>query len=406
MKMGREGKNIVIVGTMDTKSEESIYLAELIRRRGHNPLLMDVGTGGTVSIKPDFTREEVALATGRTLGEILKNASDYTDALLTMAKGAKSIIEDPQRKIDGVLTIGGSTGTSQALVIMKDLPLRIAKLALSTVALIAEIIGTDAVAIDQTMMRTVADLWGLNRITRLALQRAGGAICGMVEEQTEVEGGKRAVAISALGTTTYVDRCKSMLEEKGYEPIVFHSVGTGAFEKLVRQGYITGTLDLSCYELLNLVAGGSVRGGEDKFTAATEKGIPQVISLSGLDFFPWPLTLPLPDHLVDRTKVRHGGLIYLIKTSPEEKVETAVRMAERINKATAPVTVLVPLRGFSSVDRSKEMPFYDPGAGLRFAAVLKEKVSNPLVVIEEMDVHINDPEFAERATSLLLKAMG
>jgi uncharacterized protein (UPF0261 family) len=406
MKMGREGKNIVVIGTMDTKSEESLYLAELIRRRGHNPLLMDVGTGGTVSIKPDFTREEVALATGRSLGEILKSGSDYTDALLTMAKGAKSIIEDPQRKIDGVLTIGGSTGTSQALVIMKDLPLRIAKLALSTVALVAEIIGTEAVAIDQTMMRTVADLWGLNRITRLALQRAGGAICGMVEEQTEVEGGRPAVAISALGTVTYVDRCKSMLEEKGYEPIVFHSVGTGAFEKLVRQGYITGTLDLSCYELLNLVAGGVVNGGEDKFTAATEKGIPQVISLSGLDFFPWPLTVPLPEHLVNRTKVRHGGLFYIVKTSPEEKIETAVRMAEKINKATAPVTVLVPLRGFSSVDRSEEMPFYDPGAGLRFAAVLKEKVSNPLVVIEEMDVHINDPEFAERATSLLLKIMG
>jgi uncharacterized protein (UPF0261 family) len=182
-------------------------------------------------------------------------------------------------------------------------------------------------------------------------------------------------------------------------------VGTGALEKLIRQGYISGALDLSCYELSNLVCGGPVKGGEDKFTAACDKGIPQVIAPGALDFFPWLATLPLPAHLVNRIKSAHG-LVNLIKTSPEEQEETAVQLARKLSKAKAPTVVLVPLGGFSRLDRNDEMPFYDPGAGRRFAAALRERVSNPVVEIEEIEAHINDPVFAERATGLLLDRMG
>jgi uncharacterized protein (UPF0261 family) len=239
----------------------------------------------------------------------------------------------------------------------------------------------------------------------MALQRAGGAICGMVEEQREKEAKrKRLVAISALGVHTYVDKCKSLLIEKGYEPVVFHSVGTGALEKLVREGYFSGTLDLACYELINYVSGGPVKGGEEKFTAACEEGIPQIIAPGALDFFPWPTSDPLPPKFQNRTMSLHGP-VNLVKTTPQEQEKTAEALAEKINKTSAPAVVLVPLKGFSKLDRGKEMPFYDPEAGLRFAGVLKGKVSSPLVEIEEIEAHINDPIFAETATALLLNKM-
>jgi uncharacterized protein (UPF0261 family) len=406
--VGQKGKNIVVVVTLDTKGEEALYLKKLIKRRGHHPLVMDIGIRGAVPFQPDFTREEVALATGRSLEEIRKSMRTHSDVLTAMAMGAKSIIQNliAQGKIDGLLSIGGGLGTTQASMIMPDLPLKVPKLILSTVAFVPGAINSEMVSIDQAMMQSASDLWGLNSITRMALQRAAGAICGMAEEQEEKEGEEKPrVAISTLGVHTYVDQCKSVLIEKGYEPIVFHSVGTGALEKLIKQGYFMGTLDLSCYELVSYVCGGIVKGGEEKFTAACEKGIPQVIGSGGLDFFPLFASQPIPAELRKRT-VFSQGMVNLIKTTPQEQEKIATLLAEKINKASAPIVVLVPLGGFSRLDRSKEMPFYEPGAGRRFVSVLKEKVSSPFVEIEEIEAHINDPIFAERATALLLCKMG
>ena len=227
----------------------------------------------------------------------------------------------------------------------------------------------------------------------------------MAEEQEARETEKKSmVAISTLGVHAYVDRCRSVLFENGYEGVVFHSIGRGGLEKLVRQGYFDGTLDLSCYELVSYVCGGIVKGAAEKFTAACETGVPQVISSGGLDFFPLFASQPIPEELRARTMLVHGT-VRLIKTSTEEQEKVASMLAERINKATAPAVVLIPLGGFSRLDRGKEMPFYEPGAARRFIGVLKEKVSSPLVKIEEIEAHINDPVFAERATALLLARM-
>jgi uncharacterized protein (UPF0261 family) len=405
--MGRKGQNIVVVVTLDSKDEEALYLKKLIRRRGHNALIMDVGIGGEVSSPADFTREEVALATGRSLEEIRKGARTHTEVLAAMAIGAKTLIQDliNKKKIDGLLSIGGGLGTTQASIIMPSLPLSLPKLILSTVAFVPGAMGGEMVSVDQAMMQSAADLWGLNTITRIALQRAAGAICGMAEEQEEKEiGGARRVAISTLGLHSYVDLCKSLLFEKGYEPVVFHSIGTGSLEKLVRQGYFSGTLDLSCYELVSHVCGGIVKGDEEKFTAACEKGIPQVIASGGLDFFPLYSYQPIPAKFRKRT-VFSQGMVNLIKTSPQEQRTVAALLAEKVNKARGSTTVLVPLKGFSKLDCNKGMPFYEPGAGQRFARILKKKVSNPLVQIEEIGAHINDRVFAERAAGLLLSRM-
>ncbi|MCX5812564.1 MAG: Tm-1-like ATP-binding domain-containing protein [Proteobacteria bacterium] len=404
--MDKTVKNIVIIVTLDTKGEEALYVKELIKKRGHNPLVMDIGIRGKVPFRPDFPREEEAIAAGRTLQELGIDMGTYSSTLSVMALGASKIMEDliAGRKMDALLSIGGGLGTTQALEAMRKLPVNIPKLALSTVAF-AGGINIEMVSIDQGMIQSPADLWGVNRITKMILRRAAGAICGMAEEQEETEAeGKRLVAISALGVHAYVERCKSLLLEKGYEPIVFHSIGTGGLEKLVREGYFSGTLDLSCYEIVNHICGGLIKGGDEKFTAACEMGIPQVISSGGLDFFPLSAAQPIPTELRERRILSHG-MVNLIKTTPQEQEQIGALMAEKINKAIAPIVVLVPLEGFSKLDHDEEMPFYDPGAGRRFAGILRERVSNDLVEIEEIHAHINDPIFSERATVLLLSKM-
>jgi uncharacterized protein (UPF0261 family) len=402
--MAQKGKNIIIIGTMDTKAEEALYLKELIKRRGHNALVMDLGIGGKVPFEPDFPREKVALATGRSLGEIRTSAGPqgYSDVLFAMAKGATKIIGDmaAEGKVDGLLSIGGSLGTGQALATMRDLPLDFPKIVLSTIAFVAEAITSDMVSMDQVMMQSVADLWGINRITKMDLQRAAGAICGMAEMQEEEVEEKPLVGITCLGVHHYVDRCRVLLEEKGYEPVVFHSVGSCTLEKLITQGYFSGVLDLCAYELVNYVCGGVVKGGEIKFTVAGEKGIPQVIGPGALDFFPVFASEPLSAEHQKRPHLQHA-LVHLVKTTPEEREKIATLLAEKVNKAKGPTAVLVPLEGFSRLDQGKEAPFYEPEAGRRFADILKQRVSNPLVKTEVVEAHINDPAFAERATALL-----
>jgi uncharacterized protein (UPF0261 family) len=405
--MEKEGRNIVVIGTMDTKWEEALYSKELIRKKGFNPLIMDIGISGKVPFKPDIPREEVALATGRSLEDIRSDAgpAGYSEVLFAMAKGATKIILDllAEGRMKGLLSIGGSLGTSQALSIMRELPMDFPKLALSTVAFVSQAITTDMVSMDQAMMQSTADLWGMNRITRMALQRAAGSICGMAQadEEKEAEKDQPMVGISCLGVHHYVDRCRSLLEERGYQPIVFHSVGTTILERLVRQGFFCGILDLSAYELVNQVCGGIVRNGEEKYRPACEKGIPQVIAPGALDFFPLYSSEPLSAEHARRRHLSHA-MVTLVKTTSSEQEKIAEGMAEKINKTKGPTFVLVPLQGFSLLDHGEAAPFYEPEAGPRFMGVLKKRVTNPLVELEAIDAHINDPVFAERATSSLL----
>ena len=405
-----KARNIVLLVTLDTKAEEALYVKELIRKRGHNPLVMDVGTGGETAFQADYSCEELALASGRRLKEIKASTEQYSEVLAAVAMGAKNLILRlvSERKIDGLLSIGGSLGTNSALMIMRELPMTLPKLTLSTIGFVSNVVGVDAVSLDQTMMQSPADLCGLNRITRMSLKRAVNAICGMAEgeEQPEVKEAEEMplVAITSLGVHHYVERCKSLLLANGYEPIAVHTVGVPTVARLIRWGELSGVLDLSFYELVNYVCGGVVKGGKNKYVPACEKGVPQVIGPGSLDFFPLDITEALPPKFKTRTVISHG-LVYLIKTTPQEQETIATMMADMINQACGPTVVLVPLNGFSHLDHSPEMPFYDPEAGRRFSTAVRKKVANPLVEIEEIEAHINDPVFAQRATALLLSKM-
>lgn len=404
--MGGKEKNIVLVATLDTKSAEAAYLKSLINKRGHRAFVIDAGILGKPAFKPEISNEEVAGAAGSSIREIQGLGSEG-EAMACMVRGVSAILDvlHSEGKMDGIIAFGGTMGTSLGLGTMRPLPMDIPKLMLSSIAF-TSMVHPDSVSIDQTMMQTVSDLWGLNYITKMVLERAAGAICGMVEEQKKWgTKDKQIVAITTLGVHYYADRCRDLLAKRGYEPVVFHAMGTNACEKLIRQGYIHGILDLTIYELVNQVCGGAVGGGEDKITAACETGIPQVIAPGGLDFFTWAGSKDtLPPHLRGRKTHMHNPLVCLVQSTAEEKKEVARLMVERLNRAKKAAIVLVPLRGFSSLDPAGK-PFHVADAAGLFSENLKKGLKNKLVEIVEIDVHINDTAFAEKATNLLLKMM-
>ena len=404
--MGGKEKNIILVATLDTKSAEAAYLKDLINKRGHRAFVIDAGILGEPAFKPEITNEEVAKAAGSRIEEI-QNLGSEGEAMACMVRGVSAILNDlhSEGKMDGIIAFGGTMGTSLGLGIMRPLPMDIPKLMLSSIAF-TSMVHPESVSIDQTMMQTVSDLWGLNYITRMVLERAAGAICGMVEEQKKRgTKDKQIVAVTTLGVHYYADLCQKLLAKGGYEPVVFHAMGTNACEKLIRQGYIHGLLDLSIYELVNYVCNGAVGGGEDKITAATETGIPQVVAPGGLDFFTWAGQRDtLPPHLQGRKTHMHNPLVCLVQSSAEEKEEVAHLMAERLNRAKETAVVLVPLRGFSSMDPVGK-PFHVADAARVFTENIKKGLKNRLVEIIEIDAHINDTAFAEKATNLLLEMM-
>jgi len=195
----------------------------------------------------------------------------------------------------------------------------------------------------------------------------------------------------------------AFLNEKGFEGIVFHSIGINACERLIREGFVDGMLDLCVFELANSVCGGDVRGAEEKITAACEKGIPQVITPGAIDFFAWSRGVDvLPSEYRKRNIHIHNPMVILVPTTDEERLAVLNLIIEKVNKARGPTIVLVPLKGFSRLDR-EGMPFHDPSVGKKVYEELKRRISNSMVKVAKIDAHINDPVFGETAVNLFIE---
>lgn len=398
-------KRIVIIATLDTKGEEAEFLRKLVIQKGHTPVVIDSGVYTDHPYTADFSNEKVANSIGLTVRDI-QSSKDEGVAISLMIKGVSAVIQQllAEGEADGILAIGGSMGTSLGLKVMKTVPVGIPKLMLSTVAF-TPYITPDSVSIDGVMMQAITDLRGINTITKLVLKRAVGAICGMAEANQEEAKQKPVVGLTGLGGHEVVEKCRPLLIKNGYDPVIFHSVGTGACEQLVTEGFVDGLLDFSMFELVNQVCGGEVKGGELKITAACEKRIPQVIAPGALDFFSWSGSIDtLPVQFKDRQNHIHNPLVILIPTTEAERIAVAHEMIARINKAGAPAVLLIPLQGFSRQDNIGK-PFYNPGAGQRIFEIFKHGVKNSSVDVVPLDAHINDTFFAETAVRLLAEKM-
>jgi uncharacterized protein (UPF0261 family) len=307
-----------------------------------------------------------------------------------------------------VLGLGGSAGTTIATAAMRALPFGVPKLMVSTLASgqVKPYVGVR----DILMMYSVVDISGLNRISRTVLTNAAHAMAGMVLNRQSANRDPRSdrplTAATMFGVTTpCVEAARAVMEQNGFEVLVFHATGTGGLtmESFITDRLIAGVLDLTTTELADELVGGILTAGRDRLTAAGLRGVPQVISLGALDMvnFGPPDTVPAQFH--DRRFYRHNPTVTLMRTTPDENDRLGQEVAQKASAARGPTAVLVPLRGVSAIDR-EDQPFWWPEADAALFQSLRNWMS-PHVELIELDLHINDPAFAETAARTLLRLL-
>lgn len=403
---------VAILATLDTKGEEARYVMESIAERGHRPLVIDCGVLGKPSFEPAISREEVAKA-GETELEGVIGLGDESKSIEFMAKGAANLLSglSDDRKIDGIIALGGTMGTALGLLAMKGLPLGLPKLMVSTIGF-SPYITPDSISVDMIMMQSPVDMWGLDPITKRTLEYAAAAITAMAEVYQDQYKSARItekplVGITTLGTAacTYVSRIKPLLEKKDYEVAVFHvpevdSLGSRALTKLVEQGLVAALLDLAQPDVLTQICHGVVFPKTRRIDAALEKGLPLVIAPGACHFFFWPgPASTIPKRYKNRPVHQHNPLVAGIKASDEEMVAMGRLIAQKANKARGPVAVVIPKRGFSEFDKPEAI-FYHPEGDRLLAEGVKETVLSHVRVIE-VDAHINDPSFSDEVLRVL-----
>jgi uncharacterized protein (UPF0261 family) len=398
-------KTILLIGTLDTKGEEYGYVRELITARRHQTLLMNAGVTGEPGLTPDIEAEAVAQAGGSSLTD-LRQQADRGAAIEVMARGAAQLTTRlyAEGKVDAVLGLGGSGGTAIATPAMRELPVGLPKLMVSTVASgdVQPYVGTKDVA----LMYSVVDIAGLNRISRRILANAAGAICGMVEQEMPAAEDKVLIAATMFGVTTpCVTTVRQRLEEAGYEVLVFHATGSGgrAMEGLINDGYISGVADVTTTEWCDQLVGGVLSAGPNRLEAAGRNQVPQVVSCGALDMVNFWAFETVPDQFKDRTLYRHNPNVTLMRTTPAECAELGRIIASKLNRAQGPTSLFIPLQGVSAIDREGQ-PFYLPEADAALFEALRQNVKPPVELVE-LDLHINDPAFATAIADRLLELL-
>jgi uncharacterized protein (UPF0261 family) len=387
---------VVLVGTLDTKGVEYGFLRDRLREAGVDVLLVDCGVLGEPQVAADVGREDVAAAAGADHAALVA-AGDRGAAVGAMGRGAAAVLArlHGEGKVDGVAAVGGSGNSSIAAQAMRELPVGVPKLIVSTVASgdTRPYVG----AVDVTMMYSVVDIAGINQISAQILTNAAGAIAGMATAQVPARTGERPlIGATMFGVTTpCVTRARERLEELGYEVLVFHATGTGgqSFEALATGGYLVGALDVTTTELADDLVGGVLSAGPDRLEAVGRARIPQVVSLGALDMVNFGPRDTVPERFEGRNLYVHNPTITLMRTTAEEMAELGRRIARKLNGADGPTVLFVPLRGVSAIDVEGQ-PFDDPEADAALFAALRDGVDASTVEVHEVDADVNDPAFA------------
>jgi uncharacterized protein (UPF0261 family) len=387
---------VVLVGTLDTKGVEYAYLRDRVLEHGVDVVLVDAGVLGEPLIEPDVTRWEVAEAAQADL-ERLAAVRDRAAALEAMGRGAAEIARrlSAEGRLQGIAAMGGSGGSSVGTAAMRALPVGTPKVMVSAVAPrdIRPYVGST----DVTMMYAVTDISGINRISARVLSNAAAAIAGMAASGgPSRDGEKPLVGASIFGVTTpCVDAARRRLENLGYEVVVFQQSGVGgrSLEELVESRQIAAVLDVTTSELADELVGGICPAAPGRLETAGRLGVPQVVTLGALDVVCLGALERVPDELAGRTFHRHAPEMILMRTSPDECAELGRRIASRLNTATGPTALFVPLRGISYYAAEGGV-FHDPDADEALFASLREHLDRGQVEIHELDLHINDRHFA------------
>ena len=399
-------KTILIIANLDTRGAEFKMVKELIESQGHNALLLDFSMETKPFFEGDITCEEVAREGGLDIEAVRGYYRTERDkATENQISGASKIVRRllEADKVHGVLGVGGGTASLVATSVMRTLPFGMPKLMASSMAAHPKYVGKYVGTKDITMLNTVVDVVEINPILKTQLINAVGAICGMVALSPgwKVEFDKPVVAVTSFGfAERSVEPAIHFLRDRGYIPVPCHAQGRGdrAMDELIRDGWFSGVIDLVTRGIVETMLDGNCAAGEDRVLAASESGIPQVIAPSGLEM----LSVGGRPELLKRYEGRAQAVIdklrIEVRTNAEELQQAARIMADRLNISKAPCAVLIPLKGWSSLDR-EGAALYDPAANRAFVEALKERL-NADVPVKEVDLHLNTPEFGQEAVEL------
>ena len=405
-----------LLATLDTKAPEAAYLRDLLTQLGLSVVLVDCGCLGGSPLSAGIDRDAVFAAAGTTLAE-LRTRADRGAAVNAAAVGAAKLVRDAFEagKVEGVIALGGSAGTTIGTAAMRALPIGVPKVMVSTLASgqVRPWVGDK----DILMLNSVVDIAGINRISRTVLSEAAAAMAGMVKfgslplplgegrgerGPNSFRGDRPLIAATMFGVTTpCVQHARKILEDAGYEVLVFHATGNGgqAMESLIRDGLITGVLDITTTELADELVGGILSAGPTRLTAAGEMGIPQIVSVGALDMVNFGPRETVPERFSGRKFHVHNASVTLMRTTPEENAKLGAEIARKVAAAKGPAAILLPLQGVSAIDCSSQ-PFEDPAARQSLFDAVRQNRGN--VELIELDCHINDAAFAESAANRLV----
>jgi uncharacterized protein (UPF0261 family) len=396
-------KGIVIVCNLDTRGEEIVFVKQLIQDRGHEAILLDFSMEAPPPFSGDISTEEVAARGGLPIEMVReKYRSDRDTATNNQIKGAAAIVCElvGQGRVHGLIGIGGGTATLVATSIMKQLPFGMPKVMASPMAAHPAYIDRYVGTHDITMHHTVLDIVKMNPLLKAQIINAVGAVCGMVEmtQGTNIVFDKPCIAVSSFGFGEMaVQTALGMLEAAGFTPIVCHAQGKGdrAMEDMIRSGVFHGVLDICTGGIIEHLFNGNRDPGPNRLMAAVETGIPMVLAPCGLDLLSYGGRADMLERTRDRPQYVQDALRVQVRTTADELRQAADVIAERLNRAKGPWTFLVPLKGWSSLDKEGR-PMYDPAADAAFVARLKEKLADRRR-LKEVDLHLYTPEFARVA---------
>ena len=408
--MGRDAlaviaMSIYLLATLDTKGAEAAFVRDRLCALGQSVTVVDVGgLGPATAITADIPREQVFAAAAFPFNPLQNH--DRGTAVHAAAVGAANLAAQAYARgqLSGVLALGGSAGTTIGTAAMRALPIGVPKLMVSTLA--SGQVRPWVADKDILMLNSVVDIAGINRISRRVLGEAAAAMAGLVQFRlAEQPSEKPLIAATMFGVTTpCVQRARRILEEAGYEVLVFHATGNGgqAMESLIRDGLFVGVLDITTTELADELVGGILSAGPDRLTAAGEMGIPQVVSLGALDMVNFGPRDTVPEKFASRQFHVHNSSVTLMRTTASENAQLGALIAKKLSLARGKSCLLIPLRGVSAIDRAGQ-PFDDPPARQALFNALRDGAGE--VECLSLDCHINDEQFAVAAANQLLRML-
>ncbi|MFM8211953.1 MAG: Tm-1-like ATP-binding domain-containing protein [Actinomycetes bacterium] len=399
-------KTVILIGTLDTKGVEYQFAKERFKKSGLNTILIDAGIIGDSLVKADISNEEIARAGGEELAT-LKNLGDRGFAVAVMTQGVNQIVQDLYKKnqCDAVFALGGSGGSTISSFAMRNLPIGVPKVLVST--LIASNASSFIGESDMALFASVVDIAGINSISAKVIANAVDATIGMIKgEKVEITNNKKLVSASMFGvTTTCVTNARKILEENDLEVITFHMTGSGgkSMENLIREGFINASLDVTTTELADEIVGGTLSAGPTRLTAARDKKIPQVVSVGALDMVNFGSKETVPEKFKNRNLYVHNENVTLMRTTAEECEKIALDICHKLNESTSKVALLLPLLGVSAI-ATKGQVFYDQKADEALFSTIRKNLK-PNVELVELNYAINDQEFSDALAFKLLSLL-